>query len=271
MATGSTGNRCWPCRALRSGPRCKPRRARACGGSSPRSAPGQAPPTVVGPEQIRLLVYTAISSGSRGLLFLSDSSLEAQDGETRQRVMTLQLLNLELETIEPWAAGGNMDATAEMQPAAGQRRDPPRRSGADRHADVAGPRLAMRGPAGRGQSAEPHPAGHSRIGAISSNCPPDACSRSAIAARRAARRSRSMSSAFPPCCFSPRIRRSSKPSPGGRRPAESRPPNWNATWPRKSSIRSLRVLGQIGGRMPPRNLHPGAELPRRTSTPPGRT
>ena len=54
-------------------------------------APGQAPPTVVGPEQIRLLVYTAISSGSRGLLFLSESSLEAPDGETRQRVATLQL------------------------------------------------------------------------------------------------------------------------------------------------------------------------------------
>jgi hypothetical protein len=75
--------------------------------------PGQMPPTVVGPEQIRLLVYTAISSGSRGLLFLSDSSLEAQDGETRQRVMTLELLNLELQVIEPWAAGGAMVATAE--------------------------------------------------------------------------------------------------------------------------------------------------------------
>ncbi len=125
--------------------------------------PGQAPPTVVGPEQIRLLVYTAISSGSRGLLFLSDSSLEAPDGETRQRVMTLQLLNLELEVIEPWAAGGSMVATAECSQ--------PLVSGAilrddraqDRHAHVAGPRLAMRGPAGRGQSAEPHPAGRSRI------------------------------------------------------------------------------------------------------------
>jgi hypothetical protein len=73
--------------------------------------PGRAPPTVVGPEQIRLLVYTAISSGSRGLLFLSDSSLQAQDEETRQRVMTLKLLNLELETIEPWAAGGTLDGT----------------------------------------------------------------------------------------------------------------------------------------------------------------
>ena len=46
-------------------------------------------------------------------MFLSDSSLEAQDGETRQRVMTLQLLNLELEVIEPWAAGGTIVATAE--------------------------------------------------------------------------------------------------------------------------------------------------------------
>ena len=34
------------------------------------------PPTAMGYEQIRLLVYTAISVGSRGLLFLSDSSLE---------------------------------------------------------------------------------------------------------------------------------------------------------------------------------------------------
>ena len=48
-------------------------------------APGQTPPTAIGCEQIRLLVYKAISSGSRGLLFLSDSSLEAQDDQTRQR------------------------------------------------------------------------------------------------------------------------------------------------------------------------------------------
>jgi hypothetical protein len=76
-------------------------------------SPGQAPPTVVGSEQIRLLVYTAIASGSRGLLFLSDSSLEAHDDETRQRVLTLQLLNRELEVIEPWLAGGSLDAMAQ--------------------------------------------------------------------------------------------------------------------------------------------------------------
>ena len=75
-------------------------------------APGQTPPTAIGCEQIRLLVYTAISSGSRGLLFLSDSSLEAQDDQTRQRVTALELLNLELEVVEPIIAGGSLDVTA---------------------------------------------------------------------------------------------------------------------------------------------------------------
>jgi hypothetical protein len=80
--------------------------------------PAQTPPTVVGSEQIRLLVYTAISSGSRGLLFLSDSSLEAQDAETKERVLSLELLNLHLEVIEPWAAGGDsgLDPAKSSQP-----------------------------------------------------------------------------------------------------------------------------------------------------------
>jgi hypothetical protein len=78
-------------------------------------AGGQPPPTAMGYEQIRLLVYTAISAGSRGLLFLSDSSLEAQDDQTRQRALALQLLNWELAVVEPLVAGGTKDeiATAE--------------------------------------------------------------------------------------------------------------------------------------------------------------
>jgi hypothetical protein len=71
--------------------------------------PGQGPPTTMGYEQLRLLVYTAISSGSRGLLFLSDSSLEAQDDQTRQRVAAMQLLNLELAVVEPIVGGGSFD------------------------------------------------------------------------------------------------------------------------------------------------------------------
>lgn len=75
--------------------------------------PGSAPPLTVSPEQMRLLVYTAVASGSRGLLFLSDSPLDSPDAETQQRAMSLELLNLELELMEPWAAAGNLVASAE--------------------------------------------------------------------------------------------------------------------------------------------------------------
>lgn len=75
--------------------------------------PGSAPPLTVSPEQMRLLVYTAVASGSRGLLFLSDSPLDSSDAETQQRAMSLELLNLELGLMEPWAAAGSLVATAE--------------------------------------------------------------------------------------------------------------------------------------------------------------
>ncbi len=75
--------------------------------------PGCPLPTSVTGDQIRLMVYTAISSGSRGLLFLSRSPLSATDPETRRRAMELELLNLELQLIETWAAGGTFVTTAE--------------------------------------------------------------------------------------------------------------------------------------------------------------
>jgi hypothetical protein len=75
--------------------------------------PGSAPPLCVPPEQVRLLAYTAVSAGSRGLVFLSDSPLDAADPETQQRAMTLELLNLELELMEPWAAAGSVVANAD--------------------------------------------------------------------------------------------------------------------------------------------------------------
>ena len=75
--------------------------------------PGCVPPLSVSPEQIRLLAYTAVAAGSRGLVFASDSPLDASDPDTRQRAMTLELLNLELELLEPWAAAGSFVAPAE--------------------------------------------------------------------------------------------------------------------------------------------------------------
>ncbi len=70
--------------------------------------PEFAAPLTVPSEQIRLLTYLSLSSGCRGLLFESQTPLTADDPDTRQRAMTLELLNLELRPIEPWLAGGTL-------------------------------------------------------------------------------------------------------------------------------------------------------------------
>jgi hypothetical protein len=69
--------------------------------------PNAAVPGTLSPDLISLSAYTSISAGSRGLLFLSDSPLDAPDPQTQQRAAALELLNLELELIEPWAAAGS--------------------------------------------------------------------------------------------------------------------------------------------------------------------
>jgi hypothetical protein len=76
-------------------------------------AGGRPLPAMIDQEQLRLLVYTAIASGSRGLLLLSNASLDAGDPDTVQRAATLELLNLELGMIEPWAAAGSLVTSAE--------------------------------------------------------------------------------------------------------------------------------------------------------------
>jgi hypothetical protein len=71
------------------------------------------PPTTVASEQIRLLAYLSVACGSRGLLFLSDSPLSAQDADTQHRALALQQVNRELEVLEPWAAAGDYMTDAE--------------------------------------------------------------------------------------------------------------------------------------------------------------
>jgi len=78
--------------------------------------PDRPPPLTIPEEQIRLLVYTAVASGSRALLFDSQSRLDADDPESRQRAMALELLNLELRLIEPWTAAGSFVARAAGNP-----------------------------------------------------------------------------------------------------------------------------------------------------------
>jgi hypothetical protein len=66
----------------------------------PGSGPGFNEPIGPQPEQIRLLTYTAVGSGCRGLGFWSDRFLA--DSHTGQdRLLTLALLNKELKMIEP--------------------------------------------------------------------------------------------------------------------------------------------------------------------------
>ncbi len=74
-------------------------------------------PPLIGSEQIRLMAYTAIAAGSRGLRFDSRSSLDATDAATRARATALELLNLELKLIQPWVSAGRVATTvASSQP-----------------------------------------------------------------------------------------------------------------------------------------------------------
>jgi hypothetical protein len=73
------------------------------------------------PEHIRLLTYTALSAGSRGLGFWSDRFL-AESHFGRDRLLCLALINQELEMLEPllvtaddrteWIATSNKDVKA---------------------------------------------------------------------------------------------------------------------------------------------------------------
>jgi hypothetical protein len=62
--------------------------------------PGFTEPTGPMPEQIRLLTYAGLAAGARGLVFSSDKFRgDSHDG--RDRLLTLALLNQELQLLEP--------------------------------------------------------------------------------------------------------------------------------------------------------------------------
>ena len=66
----------------------------------------KAPPVPVEPQQLKFLVYEAITGGARGMRFLSSSRLDSPDPETRLRALTIECANAEFVQIEPWAVGG---------------------------------------------------------------------------------------------------------------------------------------------------------------------
>ena len=61
--------------------------------------------------QLDLLAWMAISSGCRGLLFDSHSSLAAADPDTRFRSLALEMLNLKLSLVQPWLASASVVTT----------------------------------------------------------------------------------------------------------------------------------------------------------------
>jgi len=69
-----------------------------------RAAP---PPLSADLEQARLAVLSALAAGARGLVFRSSTRLDQEEETAQQRAAVLRLLNLELNLIEPWFAGGS--------------------------------------------------------------------------------------------------------------------------------------------------------------------
>jgi hypothetical protein len=64
-------------------------------------------------DAVRLLAFTAVGAGVRGLEFASHSPLDANDHVSRLRALTLAILNAELDLVEPWAAAGSYLSTAD--------------------------------------------------------------------------------------------------------------------------------------------------------------
>lgn len=71
-------------------------------------------PHVIDYEQLRLLTFTAIASGVRGVCYRSDTRLDGQHPTALQRADTLRLLNAELRLVEPWMAAGSPAGDVEV-------------------------------------------------------------------------------------------------------------------------------------------------------------
>ncbi len=69
---------------------------------------GRTPAVAVPNEQILLLAATMLAAGSRGFAFESHARLDAPDAAARQRAMSLELVNLQLELVDRWAATGSL-------------------------------------------------------------------------------------------------------------------------------------------------------------------
>ncbi|MCL2624957.1 MAG: hypothetical protein FWD31_14940, partial [Planctomycetaceae bacterium] len=67
---------------------------------------GEIPATAVSEEHVRQQVRLAMANECHGLLFTSNSRLDASDAETKYRVALLELVNMELLLIDGWFSAG---------------------------------------------------------------------------------------------------------------------------------------------------------------------
>jgi hypothetical protein len=65
------------------------------------------------PEQLRLAALSAAAAGVRGVVFTSRSRLDAGDAATQLRAAAAELVNIELESIAPWLAAGQLLSAVE--------------------------------------------------------------------------------------------------------------------------------------------------------------
>jgi hypothetical protein len=76
--------------------------------------PGTLLPHVLDYEQLRLLTFTAVASGARGIAFRSQTRLDGQGATAQQRADILRLINAELRLVEPWMAAGTHAGDTEV-------------------------------------------------------------------------------------------------------------------------------------------------------------
>jgi hypothetical protein len=73
-------------------------------------------PSLISYEQMRQQVRLSLAANVHGLLFSSNSPLNAEDHETQYRACALELINLELLLIDAWFAGGIAEDVITMNP-----------------------------------------------------------------------------------------------------------------------------------------------------------
>jgi hypothetical protein len=68
------------------------------------------------PEQLRVMVFRAVATGIRGLCLQANSRLDQTTSATTARAAVIELIQSDLEIIEPWLAGGRVSERLRRSP-----------------------------------------------------------------------------------------------------------------------------------------------------------